>query len=154
MPRTIWKQLRLPSPGLRRDVTGRVAQAALCDGRVDHLGCICMAPRHDREAPDERPLAQGRSESPRGKDVIRPPSKEQREAALAKMQAINDKYTSREPAANATPAPHNPAATENEPVPESDLLMLDPSFVFSAEGTRWLREEPRVRNEEIVVSSA
>jgi hypothetical protein len=37
---------------------------------------------------------------------------------------------------------------------EADLLMLDPSFLFSGEGISWLQEQSRVRQEEIVVSSA
>jgi hypothetical protein len=103
-----------------------------------------MAPR-DPEPPDQ---------PPRLRDTLGLPSKERREAILAKLR---DKRASAEPAGNETPATTEDIGVREEssrPFPEPDLLMLDPSFLFSEDGVTWLREEPRVRTEEIVISSA
>jgi hypothetical protein len=86
-----------------------------------------------------------------GDEAIRLPSEEQRGAALDKIRAIHEKYASREGELEDAPASQAPGTADS--LPESDLLFLDPSFLFSAEGIGWLQEDSRVR-QEIVVSSA
>ena len=86
-----------------------------------------------------------------GKGAIRLPSEEQRKAALDKIRAIHEKYTSREGEVGEDPAAQPPETADA--LTESDLLFLDPSFLFSAEGIGWLQEDSRAR-QEIVVSAA
>jgi len=67
------------------------------------------------------------------------PSIEQRGAARARIEALHAERTS--------------AEGEVREVPEPDLLLLDPSFLFSEEGIAWLREG-HGREGEIIVSAS
>jgi hypothetical protein len=106
----------------------------------------------EQRSADEPGNTSGGRDSGDGRDFIRPPSKEQRKAELNRIEAIHQKYTSREPGADTEPATQPPVSAGT--MPASDLLMLDPSFLFSEGGISWLQEQSHVRQEEIVVSSA
>jgi hypothetical protein len=111
----------------------------------------------DPEPSDRPSREQGQDDSPREEGVIRPLSKEQREAAVRKIKDLHDKITSGEAAGDETAATthsEDVSVSGTVPVPEGDLLMLDPSFLFSEDGIAWLQEERRgVREEEVVISS-
>lgn len=111
-----------------------------------------MASRDSESAGESRHPKGGRNFEAT-KKPIRLPSKE---AALDKLKATHEKRTARESEGNTYPT-RQPTVANNidtGDVPESDLLMLDPSFLFSEEGISWLQEERNVRQEEVVVSSA
>lgn len=112
---------------------------------IDRLGCERMEPS-DPGPPDPPPPKQSQDDPSREGFVIRPLSKEQREAAVRRLQHLHDKTTSREAAEEEIQPgrrPEDASVGSTMPVSEGDRLMLDPSFLLSEDGAGWLREEPR-----------
>ncbi|HXF31887.1 MAG TPA: hypothetical protein VN522_10220 [Solirubrobacterales bacterium] len=87
-------------------------------------------------------------------EPIRLSSKAERQAAVGKLRTMHEANVARALQEAAERAAQTPICDDDAgELKESDRLMLDPSFLFSAEGIAWLKEEVR-RSEEIVISSA